>query len=70
MSAPRQPRSADGRFATGECPSTYRRIVEAFSPAGSHTDPANPQRTVLAVERCPHGSFPRYAARNCCKPRR
>ena len=29
-------------------------------------DPANPQRTVLQVRRCPHGHFERWAARNCC----
>lgn len=32
-------------------------------------DPENPARTVLRVERCPHGSFARWAARNCCAPR-
>lgn len=71
MSGTDQRRTPDGRFATGECPSTYRRIVAAFTPGpavdGSFTDPANPQRTALAVTKCPHGSFPRYAARNCCR---
>jgi hypothetical protein len=32
-------------------------------------DPANPYRTILPDPgRCPHGSFPRYAAANCCAP--
>jgi hypothetical protein len=33
-------------------------------------DPANPARTILRVERCPHGSFARWAAVNCCKTRK
>jgi len=56
-----------------------------YDPAAQHTppipvpqrtdllpgreDPANPGRTVLVVERCRHGSFARWAVRNCCKPR-
>lgn len=61
-----------GRFATAECPSTLRRIVAwrpgEELPAGWSLDPANPQRTVIAAQRCPHGHFARWAARNCCKP--
>jgi hypothetical protein len=38
-------------------------------PGGDRADPGNPQRTVLAVERCPHGSFARWASRNCCARR-
>lgn len=30
-------------------------------------DPESPGRTILRVERCRHGSFARWAARNCCK---
>jgi hypothetical protein len=45
-----------------------QRVEEALLPAV--VDPVNPQRTILAVERCPHGSFARWAAVNCCRPRR
>ena len=31
-------------------------------------DPEQPNRTILPVERCPHGSFARWAASNCCSP--
>jgi hypothetical protein len=44
-------------------------VEEGLLPAS--TDPVNPQRTILlGIRRCPHGSFPRYAAANCCRPRR
>lgn len=65
-----QPRDAVGRFATAACPTTYRlltaRPVEEL-PAGWSVDPVNPQRTVIAVDRCEHGHFPRWAAANCCR---
>jgi hypothetical protein len=33
-------------------------------------DPEQPGRTILlGVRRCPHGSFARWAARNCCRSR-
>jgi hypothetical protein len=32
-------------------------------------DPSNPHRTILPVRRCPHGSFTRWAATNCCRSR-
>jgi hypothetical protein len=43
------------------------RVDDELLPAT--TDPANPQRTILAVGRCRHGSFARWAARNCCARR-
>lgn len=35
---------------------------------GPVQDPVNPYRTILPVTRCEHGSFLRWAARNCCAP--
>lgn len=42
-------------------------VDESLLPAT--VDPVNPQRTVLRVGKCPHGSFPRWAAANCCRRR-
>jgi len=38
--------------------------VEVEAPVA---DPGNPARTILPVARCPHGSFARWAAVNCCR---
>ncbi|WP_456567624.1 hypothetical protein [Blastococcus sp. SYSU D00695] len=41
--------------------------IDEDLPAGWRRDPSNPRRVQLPDQgRCPHGSFPRYAARNCC----
>jgi hypothetical protein len=40
--------------------------VEVETPV---VDPENPYRTILPVGRCRHGSFARWAAANCCRPR-
>jgi hypothetical protein len=53
---------------TPPIPVPQRLDEEGLLPAA--TDPVNPQRTILGIRRCPHGSFPRYAAANCCRPRR
>lgn len=62
-----QPRDALGQFASRACPTTYRLLVTAPATA-DRPDPGQPNRTVLTVPRCPHGSFARWAARNCCAP--
>ena len=59
-----QPRDALGQFASRECPTTYRLLV-ADPPDGQRPDPHQPGRTLLAVARCTHGHFARWAARNC-----
>lgn len=43
-----------------------RRLDEEGLLPG-YVDEVNPQRTVLVVARCPHGSFAWWAARNCCR---
>lgn len=61
-----------GRFASRECPSTYRLLAAARvrepaeeRMAGWATDADNPQRTLVPAARCPHGHFARWAAAHC-----
>lgn len=56
-----QPRDAVGRFATRECPRVYAlldQLAPVERPGGGF---------VVEAPRCPHGSFARWAARNCCR---
>lgn len=80
---PRVPagQAGGGRFATAECPTTYR-LLAALRPAGEPwPDPTQPGRYVCPAPRCPHGHFRRWAdavaegckvQRNCrsCHPPR
>lgn len=56
-----QPRDALGQFASRECPTTYRLLVEAFAPP----EEGVPNYYAVQVARCPHGHFARWAAANC-----
>lgn len=64
-----------GRFAPVACASAYA-VLDALAaraedglPPGWTRDPDYPARILLPDPgRCPHGSFPSYAARNCCRP--
>jgi hypothetical protein len=52
-----------GRFATAECPTTYRllaavRAVEPREGTGGRYHP-------VPAPKCPHGHYARWAARNC-----
>lgn len=75
-----QPRDDRGRWAPKEVPLQYERLVAPeLAPVAvtrqfggamvSCPDTAADRYVRLQVERCPHGSFARWAARNCCKPR-
>ena len=61
---------------TGPLPYADRPSAAELPPpslggsAGWRPDPDNPTRTLVPAPRCPHGSFARWAARNCCVPRR
>jgi hypothetical protein len=76
-----QPRDEVGRFASKECPTTYRLLAAARPVGEPRPDPERPGRYVVPAARCPHGHFRRWAdafdpvtkaQRNCrpCHPRR
>lgn len=70
-----------GRFApkapaltSPACTTAYRLLDLAQEhadddplPAGWSYDPGNRNRITIAVSRCPHGHFSRWAADNCCR---
>lgn len=71
VSQPRVPAGAPGggRFAPRACRTAYA-ILDALAAQSDFVPADEPAGnvTVLHVVRCPHGSFPRYAAANCCRP--
>lgn len=66
MTAAEQPRDEGGRFASRECPTTYR-LLAAIQPRTLRPDVAVRESGGWSVEapRCPHGHFARWASRNC-----
>jgi hypothetical protein len=63
VSQPRQPAGTPegGRFASRECPTTYR-LLAALRPQGEpRPDPEQPGRYVVPAPMCPHGHFRRWA---------
>lgn len=53
-----------GQFAPKACRAAYAALDELAHRAADPAPGSN--RVVLEVARCPHGSFARWAARNCC----
>jgi len=62
-----QPRDEGGRFATKECPGTYRLLAALRGPSEGPVVRVRTGSPGWSVEapRCPHGHFARWAARNC-----
>lgn len=72
MSAPLYVRDAGGRFAahdwmfeTGPLPYVDRPSTAELPPPPVPVE--RPNFTPVHAPRCPHGSFLRYAIRNCCR---
>lgn len=63
MTAAVQPRDEGGRFASPECPTTYRLLVDAQEVAPREGVSGRWYR--VEAPRCPHGHFARWAAANC-----
>lgn len=70
-----------GRFASVECPTTYRLLAGLRAPAepvavlrigesGRVSYEDGVSRHAVPAPRCPHGHFARWATANCkpCKP--
>lgn len=80
---PRVPAGQEGggRFASVECPTTYRLLAALRPVEEARPDPERPGRYVVPAPKCPHGHFRRWAdavaegckvQRNCrrCHPPR
>lgn len=63
------------KFATPACPSVYA-LLDGLADAAPDPQPTAANPTVerpgggwaVYAPTCPHGSFLRYAQRNCCRP--
>lgn len=53
-----------GRFAPEACRTAYLALDALAARAAE--PPAGGNRILVPAPRCPHGSFARWAARNCC----
>jgi hypothetical protein len=53
--------SEGGRFASVECPTTYRLLAALRPEEECRPDPDNPARTIVPAPKCPHGHYRRWA---------